>query len=261
LVSRGFPLNLDGTVQVYTTEQGFVNQIYSYSNGTKSYNYTRGRTNVSTWGTWELLLTNKNLEVFVRNVYVDGSLGTDSVNNGNSTGAGAFKTIQYALNSIPRMISNSITINIASGTYNESVNISGFRIGKLELKGTSVTVNSLIVIDCDNVRLEGMTSVQGFIVKTVNYLTMYNCNKTASNNYIGLDVDNSKVNVFNGQFSNSTNARAIYCARNSIAYLDGVSGSNNTVGLTSRGSVIRKNANLTITGATAQEVSDGGQIL
>ena len=171
LVSRGFPLNLDGTVQVYTTEQGFVNQIYSYSNGTKSYNYTRGRTNVSTWGTWELLLTNKNLEVFVRNVYVDGSLGTDSVNNGNSTGAGAFKTIQYALNSIPRMISNSITINIASGTYG-AVNISDFRIGKLELKGTSVTVNSLAVSNCDNVSLEGMTSVQGFIVRTVNYLTM-----------------------------------------------------------------------------------------
>ncbi len=50
--------------------------------------------------------------------YVDPS-GTDDASHGTSTGTGAFKTIQYAIND-SRVVAGD-TINVAAGTYNEQV--------------------------------------------------------------------------------------------------------------------------------------------
>jgi parallel beta-helix repeat protein len=48
--------------------------------------------------------------------YVDGTLGTDTPGNGGSSGAGAWKTITYALS----QVSGTHTINVAAGTYSKS---------------------------------------------------------------------------------------------------------------------------------------------
>jgi len=52
-------------------------------------------------------------------IYVDGALGSDAIGKGYSSGAGAFQTIQYALDSLPTVISHDVVINIADGTYSD----------------------------------------------------------------------------------------------------------------------------------------------
>jgi hypothetical protein len=52
-------------------------------------------------------------------LYVNSSTGTNSVNSG------VFSTIQYAIDCIPPVYGGNVTINIASGTYNEQLNIYG----------------------------------------------------------------------------------------------------------------------------------------
>lgn len=54
-------------------------------------------------------------------MFVDKTNGTDSQDNGGSSGAGAFKTIQFAINNCPSIINGFVTITVAAGTYNESV--------------------------------------------------------------------------------------------------------------------------------------------
>lgn len=68
--------------------------------------------------------------------YVDGTDGTDSIDKGTAIDADAFKTIQYAIDAIPATNSGSVTVNVASGTYNEEVEIGG----KLLLYPTTDTI-------------------------------------------------------------------------------------------------------------------------
>jgi len=59
----------------------------------------------------------------VQGFYVDGALGTDVAGQGLSPGAGAYKTLQFAVNDIcPRwFFLNDSFISLAHGTYNEQV--------------------------------------------------------------------------------------------------------------------------------------------
>ncbi len=95
--------------------------------------------------------------VINNNYYVNASLGKDSAGYGSSSGSGAFKTIQYAINNVP---SGSI-INIATGTYN-SFSI----VGKtnLTLKGagkdsTIINPSSLITTGVAHKYTANMTAV------------------------------------------------------------------------------------------------------
>lgn len=71
-------------------------------------------------------------------LYVDDALGDDA-NIGLAAGAGfALKTIQAAVNKIPKIINHGITINVAAGTYNEVVVINGFTgEGYIKINGGS----------------------------------------------------------------------------------------------------------------------------
>ncbi|MFC2050667.1 hypothetical protein ACFLTN_05775 [Chloroflexota bacterium] len=53
--------------------------------------------------------------------YVDGTLGTDNVTQGTGPGINAFKTIQYAINDVG--VVDTDTITVAAGTYNEDIQI------------------------------------------------------------------------------------------------------------------------------------------
>lgn len=58
-------------------------------------------------------------------MYVDNTDGTDDQAHGTGVDANAFKTIKYAVDTIPGLVGGNVTININNETYNESLNIGG----------------------------------------------------------------------------------------------------------------------------------------
>lgn len=69
-------------------------------------------------------------------IYYVSNVGSDT-NSGGSSSA-PFKTIQYALSTIPRDLGGyTVTINIADGTYDEVISINGYCGGVINLKSTS----------------------------------------------------------------------------------------------------------------------------
>lgn len=78
-------------------------------------------------------------------IYVSKS-GNDASGNGSETKP--FATINHALASIPKDLSNGeITINVASGTYAEDVVVSGFYGSSIKFAFESVTINSLSIYE------------------------------------------------------------------------------------------------------------------
>jgi len=84
-------------------------------------------------------------------IYVNGASGTDSADKGTGTGSDAFATVQYAIDSIPALVGGNVVINIAAGTYAETVNI----YGKTYTGAYSITINGTL------------TSVESFSSATV----------------------------------------------------------------------------------------------
>lgn len=88
--------------------------------------------------------------------YVDAVAGDDA-NDGLAAGAGrALKTIQAAINKIPQIVNHTININVAVGTYPESIALSGFTgKGRININGganlaaaVNYLVNSITVANC-----------------------------------------------------------------------------------------------------------------
>ena len=79
------------------------------------------------------------------NVYVSTS-GNDA--SGDGSESYPYRTIQHAINSIPKNLEGrTITLNIASGTYAEDIEIAGFTAGTLRIALGTVTISSLSVYE------------------------------------------------------------------------------------------------------------------
>ncbi len=58
-------------------------------------------------------------------VYVDTAAGSDAPDQGGAAGAGAYATLQYAIDRLPGLNGGNVLINVASGIYRELVTIQG----------------------------------------------------------------------------------------------------------------------------------------
>lgn len=67
-------------------------------------------------------------------MYVDGALGTDSPGYGVSAGAGAFRTIQYAIDMLPLTYGGHIGIYVAAGAYTWAPNLAARNAGSYETR-------------------------------------------------------------------------------------------------------------------------------
>ena len=106
-------------------------------------------------------------------VYVatTGSDATGSDATGDGTSSKPYKTITYALSQVPKDLGGyTATVNIADGTYNESVNITGYTGGYLYLKRNGAqelndlcNIISISVQYCSNVSVTGfnLTNTKG----------------------------------------------------------------------------------------------------
>ena len=92
-----------------------------------------------------LLLLFINFSYSQTNYYVDNTLGNDVPGNGLSTGSGAWKTIEYAVDNVSNPSSEQIIINITSGTYDLSNNQIDINRNFLDLTLIGEGVNNTII--------------------------------------------------------------------------------------------------------------------
>ena len=76
--------------------------------------------------------------------YVNPTTGVDSANAG--TVGSPFRTIQFALNQLPKKVDHEITYQLAIGTYLEAVSVTGFTgSGLIKIKGNPASPQDYVV--------------------------------------------------------------------------------------------------------------------
>lgn len=104
-------------------------------------------------------------------VYVDGTSGTDSANNGYGTGANAWKTLSYAWTQLPSIFYGNITINVAAGTYAETLTAQGKTAGgafSITIQGTE---GAAVVSGTMTSAVQGTGATPGSITDTSKSMT------------------------------------------------------------------------------------------
>ncbi len=103
-----------------------------------------------------------------RFIYVNGSTGND-LNDGSQ--GSPFKTIQAAINAVPKYLKDSVDIEVTTATYNEEVKIIGFQgEGDFRLNLNKSGINGRLTIqNCTNiVRVGGLDFNNHAKIGTVN---------------------------------------------------------------------------------------------
>lgn len=145
--------------------------------------------------------------------YVNASTGKDS--NDGLTSGNAFKNIQHVINILPKRIDHTVIINIASGTYPETVIINGFIGGAtIILQGdsnasTSRTVDKIYASQnkcaINVIGLNLTTTSSSCIYSGVNsYFWISNCNLVGSSAN-GIEINGGYAYIQDSVISNKTN--------------------------------------------------------
>lgn len=202
-------------------------------------------------------------------VYVS-TTGNDT--SGDGTSGSPFKTIQKAVDSLPKHLGGyTARIDIANGTYEERVSVVGFTAGTLVvgISGRSVTIRGIEIIDSSYVttNISNITYKSGFtgpfykvdkgsIVLMGSSMTV----EGSKSSYIGVSASNgSNLSVYTDTtltISNCYNA-AVVSEVGSTVVLDIVKGTNNSMGLVSTRGGFLSYENHTLEGAWGDVVSAG----
>ena len=195
-------------------------------------------------------------------VYV-ATTGSDT--NGAGTSALPYATITKALNSIPKNLDGrTVVINIAAGTYAETVSVNGFYGGMLRFSGSgTVTINNLDVRACtlyvDNIVL-ACTAGTGIIV-TDNATLIVTSSVTLTSSTLGLLVTNCSSVHIGGSLSLTGMATGIAASNNARIFVSTISGSGiGTVMTASSGATIAYGGNSATANTAIAATSTGGRI-
>jgi hypothetical protein len=203
--------------------------------------------------------------------YVNASTGLDT-NDGLTSGA-AFKTIAKAVSMLPQTIQHNVTIQLAPGTYAETVNLYGYNGGgTINIKGGNTlgeSVNYIVknvytwLVLCRTVIMgitTNSTTDNHFQVYITSCTVIQNCNSTiVAGNLHGVYANGGgTVNLYYNNFSYK--GGALVASYGSTIISEGNTGSGNTTALIAdRGGVIDK-VGTQPTGTTAEIASNGGVI-
>lgn len=190
-------------------------------------------------------------------------------NNNGLTSATPFKTIAKAISMLPQNINHTVQIIAEAGTYNEALQISGFRgKGSMSLIGADSLANSenYIINNVNLLRNSITITVQGFrassgafgfISNANKYATLKWCSKIFTSTY-GIQATASNTVIEECEFSNCV--RAIETGYLSTTYSLNNVGTGNTVGLyASTASTIGKSGTQP-SATTAETTVTGGEI-
>lgn len=198
-----------------------------------------------------------------KTIYVTTS-GSDF--SGDGTETKPFKTIQNAINSIPKDLGNQeITINVGSGTYSEEVMISGFYGGMLRLAVGSITISSLtiydsfVVVSGDSLTIAASGKTYGIHChRGANVILQINTTITGSTNGI-YNVYGSRLSARNAVTINSC-TYAVVCNFAALAYIFSLSGSKNNNGIQASGGIATIGSVVASMASTLYLTSNGGRI-
>ena len=127
------------------------------------------------WTKEDTLLNISEMLTADRTYYVDGTNGSDS-NDGLSTGAGAFATIQKAVDVASGLIigAQTVTISVADDTYSENVTLGAIPSGKIIIEGNTSTPANCIISGGSSACVQaagtyGQWAIRGFRLNGTNF--------------------------------------------------------------------------------------------
>ncbi|MGG3891995.1 hypothetical protein [Metabacillus fastidiosus] len=207
---------------------------------------------------------NINDGLFPAIFYVDGTLGTDIPNNGATSGAGAFKTIQYAIGQVVKKLSlHRITISVASGIYDEDVDLQVALGHQISLYGTlpTTTVRSINAINLDRLAISNF-KVNGVVsVFDVPDFSLREMSFSLSTTRSSIEIQNSRGVIDGLSISlNSSTSGALSISEASQVLVKNYVGSSNNIGIRCSGSICHR-ANVTVSATTPTKVENGGTII
>jgi hypothetical protein len=127
-------------------------------------------------------------------VYVDKTDGTDDTAHGTAADASAFKTVQYAVNTIPGLVGGNVIIYINNETYAEVVTIQGKTFTGNYSITFQGTINSQATAAQDS-SVQGATSTMGSITDAGAFGAYDNMLLYSSNNAEYRIIDSDTVNA------------------------------------------------------------------
>ncbi len=133
-------------------------------------------------------------------VYVDATDGSDAIDQGGAVDAGAFTTVQYAVDLIPGLVGGNVTINVNAESYAETVAVRG----KSLTGNYSITIaGTLTISKTDNIdsAVQGTGATQGSITAIGDFGTYDNKLMYANNEYRIIDSDTANVATIVGTFT------------------------------------------------------------
>lgn len=196
--------------------------------------------------------------------YVNAINGSDS--NDGKTNDNAFKTIQKAINMLPKFVDHTVTINVAEGVYDDNVDIRGFvGRGRIILNGSTVltTERTITKLTINNVTLR--ITVSGFaltqdvnISYAANYVEVARLKLLSNTSVQGIFIWGSPlVSVENCEITERTNAITVNHGK---VYSSNNIGTGNVFGLLSqRGATLSKSGTQP-SGNTTESFNTGGVI-
>ena len=270
-----FEIDLTKTNTDTAFEQGYFKVLSSTSeypdivqedteNGGNIYQmpFARFTKTVSGIGTFESELESIGIAQDNAIVYV-----RTSGNNASGDGSESypFRTIQHAINSIPKNLGNKeITINVESGTYSENIEVAGFYGGTLRFELGEVTVKSFVlyetnvIINGTSLTLSASGNVYGFRChRGAN--AIFQCPLTVNGSTNGVFVSyGSRFSCRNVTINSCTNA--VVCNFAAQLYIGTLTGSKNNNGVSVASGIASIESVVAAMASTLYITSGGGRI-
>lgn len=222
----------------------------------------------------EVATTKVNKQELYTTANITYYVATTGSNSNNGLTAGSpFQTIVYALSKVPKNVRHTVTINVASGTYNETIYVTGhYGNGSINILGgvdlaTSVNFK---VNKIDLTRNTCYVHVRGFeVTNTIDHSAVSEaCLKVlfqfittigSTTSYNGFYIDSSKVRIDNCVASNKSSA--LYALDNSDVFsYNWTVGSGNTTGISARNGAKIAKLGTQPQGTISENVANGGII-
>ena len=201
-------------------------------------------------------------------LYVNGSTGND---NNPGTESMPFKSVQAAINSVPKNLGiHSVTINVSDFVYDEKIDISGFSGGsffQIIGNGDQTIVRSVVISYC-SVPSIAVSKIKISGSNPDNAVLVYGCINVVVSL---LNIDGAKNGIKCGNYYTSGGTclfinggsisncieSAVYAEGQNNVFVTSASGSNNSVGLTANYGASISTTGVSIESTTAQKVFAG----